>query len=129
MGITIVFSKGDALATTSCTDSGKSSSLRASAVAEDVSTDTGSNSLSDVCDDGVSEVDPADFEFLREVAATNAFGESVLQPQDGETHVPIASANELADDMVYIIDSGADLDVINLKKAMRKVKSCTRSIT
>ena len=115
---TIVFGKVGAVAKT----------LKASAVTADDSTDTGDSSITDEGDEGVSEIDSADLEFLREIAATTAIGETALQRQDGESQIPVASANELDDDLVYIIDSGADLDIINLKKAMRKVKSYTRSL-
>jgi hypothetical protein len=100
----------------------------ASASADDNTTTSADSSLAEDNEDGASNVDDDDFGFLKSVAASTAFCETALMPQAGEPHVPVATATDFDDDIVYLIDSGADLDVLNLRKGVRSAKSLVRSL-
>ena len=100
----------------------------ASAPADNNATTSADSSLAEDNDDGASDVDDDDFGFLKSVAASTAFCETALMPQAGEHQVPVATATDFDDDIVYLIDSGADLDVLNLRKGVRSAKSFVRSL-
>ena len=70
--------------------------------------------------------DNEDFKSAKYIASSVGYGDSALVPNGKEYAVPIAEPEELDEDIEYLIDTGADFDILNLKKGMRMVKRHVR---
>ena len=62
----------------------------------------------------------------KRVSVATGYGVSALTPRAKEYAVPVAEPDDLDDDIEYLVDSGADFDILNLKKGMKMVKRHVR---
>ena len=77
-------------------------------------------------DHGASDNEDEDFHSAKCIAITTGYGDSALTPRVQECAVPIADPGHLEEDIEYIVDSGADFDILNYKKGMRMVRRFVR---
>lgn len=83
---------------------------------------------SDNDSDGASDYDDEEYQGAKRIAATIAYGESTLLAREGEREIPVAAPDDIDENVEYIIDSGADFDVMNKKKGVFFAKRFIRKM-
>ena len=78
-------------------------------------------------DDGASTCDNAEIEEALKALASSGEG-SALITTHGETEVPCAMPDDVCD-VEFIIDTGADLDILNQKKGMDLLEDHVRKLS
>ena len=81
---------------------------------------------SDGEDHGASDNEDEDFRSAKCIAISTGYGDSALLPRACECAVPVAGPADFDEDMEFIVDSGADFDILNLKHGMKLVKRYVR---
>ena len=62
-------------------------------------------------DYGASDNEDEAFKSAQYIAITTGYGDSALLPRARECAVPVATEEDLDDEIEYLIDSGADFDI------------------